>query len=90
MKKKHVPIRTCIGCGAKHPSHSMIRLKAVGGTVVRDSRQRTLPGRGCYVCRCEPCVEAALKKGSLARAFRRNIAYPPSKEGLLRGFDEKG
>lgn len=90
MKKRHVPIRTCIGCRQKNPAHMMMRLKAVRGTVILAARKDKHPGRGCYICRREECVRAALRERRLARALRQNIADPSLVEGLLRGSEKKG
>jgi uncharacterized protein len=90
MKRAHVPIRTCIGCRRKRPAWEMIRFKVLGDMVVVAERKRDYPGRGCYACRREECLEAALKKGSLSRALRRNIAGHPLKGELLRELEQKG
>jgi len=68
----------------------MIRFKVSGDTVVVAERKRDYPGRGCYACRREKCLEAALKKGCLSRALRRNITGHPLIEGLLRELEQKG
>lgn len=90
MKKGHVPLRTCIGCRQKRPGQEMIRITAVGDTVAVSPRKSKLPGRGCYVCPTEKCVEAALRRNNLSRALRKNIAVLPSKEELLREIEQKG
>jgi predicted RNA-binding protein YlxR (DUF448 family) len=68
----------------------MIRLKAKDDRIIVSSRNDKTPGRGCYACPDEKCVELALKRGSLARALRRKIVVPPSKEALLKGHEKKG
>jgi uncharacterized protein len=90
MKRGHIPVRQCIGCRVRRPAHEMIRLKASEGTVIVSSPQDRTPGRGCYTCPDEKCVELALKRGSLARALRGKILVPPSKEALLKGHEKKG
>lgn len=90
MKSGHVPIRQCIGCRERRPAHEMIRLTASEDTIVVSSRKDKAPGRGCYTCPNEKCVELALRKGSLARALRRKIMGPPSREALLKGHEKKG
>jgi len=66
----------------------MVRLKAANDTVVVATDDEGIPGRGCYVCPEEKCLEAALRKGCLSRALRTKIVDPPSKEGLLRGLEK--
>jgi predicted RNA-binding protein YlxR (DUF448 family) len=67
----------------------MVHLKAAEDTVVIVSPKEEIPGRGCYVCPEEKCVEAALERGRLSRALRRSIAKVPSKEALLKGQEQK-
>ncbi len=67
----------------------MIRLTAHEETVVVAQPKRNESGRGCYVCPREECIDAALKKGRLSKALRKNILVLPSKEGLLRGLEQK-
>jgi uncharacterized protein len=90
MKKGHVPIRTCVGCGRKRPAVEMVRIKASNDTIVVAHGKDSLPGRGCYLCPAAKCVEAALKKGRIARALRREVIDIPSKEELLRRLEQKG
>ncbi|MBN1106887.1 MAG: YlxR family protein [Deltaproteobacteria bacterium] len=65
----HVPVRTCICCGAKRSKVALLRLVLDDeGYVVKDEPMER-PGRGAYVCRSESCLKS-LPKGRLERAFR--------------------
>jgi predicted RNA-binding protein YlxR (DUF448 family) len=88
MKRGHVPIRQCIGCRRKRPASELMRFKAIGETVIVSPPRDKTPGRGCYICPQEECLEAALKKGCLSRALRRTVVVPP-KQGLLKGLEQK-
>lgn len=91
MKRGHVPIRMCIVCRTKRPANELLRLKAIADTVVVSDRKGQHPGRGCYICPTELCVDSVLKKrGLLQRALRLEFVSSPSKEALLKGFDKKG
>jgi len=68
----------------------MIRLRALENEVIVSDKKAKFGGRGCYVCARSECIDAALKKGRLARALRTNVASPPSQEALLRALEEKG
>ena len=69
-----VPSRTCLGCRQAHPKDRLVRLVRLGsGTVVVDASARA-GGRGAYVCPESACVEQALIRGRLARAFRKPCA----------------
>ena len=72
------PERTCIGCRAVGPASEMLRLVAPDGRVhafVRGCKAASPPtgklGRGAWVHR--DCLAEAIKKGSMARAFRRQV-----------------
>jgi len=71
------PERTCIGCGARCPASDMVRLVAPVGQagVLAVGRTGTMPkgklGRGAWLH--AGCLGIALKRGAMARAFRRRI-----------------
>jgi len=65
----HVPVRTCVACGAKGAKFDLVRLALdpVDGLIRVDARQQ-LPGRGAYVCAgCRPGLRDNKR---LRRAFR--------------------
>jgi predicted RNA-binding protein YlxR (DUF448 family) len=68
----------------------LLHLKVANDLVVLVAANENVPGRGCYACPEEKCLEKALNKGRLERALRRKIAVAPSKEELLRGLEKKG
>jgi uncharacterized protein len=67
------PVRSCAGCHARDLQAALLRLALVDGRVTADPRRR-LPGRGAYVHRQAACVERAIKRGGLARAFRAQLS----------------
>jgi predicted RNA-binding protein YlxR (DUF448 family) len=77
--KGHVPIRTCVSCGAKQGKGELIRLALNRrGQVIRDD-QGTLQGRGAYVCKSASCRERLIRNRRLGRCFRigKTIAINP-------------
>jgi hypothetical protein len=64
----HVPLRTCVGCGGRAPKRELLRLVLVDGRI-RPDVGAVAPGRGAYVHRERACVEAAIARGTLARAL---------------------
>ena len=68
----------------------MLHFKVIEDAVVLVAGNENVPGRGCYACPEEKCLEKALNKGRLERALRRKISAAPSKEGLLGGLEKKG
>ncbi len=69
--KGHIPVRTCISCGAKRGKKELVRLiMDARGLIVRDDRGKGR-GRGAYVCRNNLCLEKLEKENRLKRAFRK-------------------
>ena len=58
----------CIGCGAKRPKQTLVRMVAFDGRVEVDGRQRA-PGRGAYVCSAA-CAQKAVAKKAFGRALK--------------------
>ena len=74
MKSQPGPVRTCLGCRARKSQLRLRRLALVqgpeGSRVVWDEN-RTRGGRGAWLCLNKAdCLEKALRKKVLARAFR--------------------
>ena len=69
--KGHIPIRTCISCGAKKSKDGLIRLIVdEKGQIIRDHNGRR-EGRGAYVCKKNrSCQEHLSKNKRLNKTFR--------------------
>jgi len=66
------PIRTCIGCRARAPRAELLRIaRAPDGA--RADLEATAAGRGSYIHRDPDCIEAAFRRGALARALRTGL-----------------
>ncbi len=73
--QKKIPIRRCVGCGEGKPKKELVRVvRAADGTVKLDLTGR-LAGRGAYLCSNAACLQRAVKRKSLQRAFEAEI--PP-------------
>ncbi len=78
------PERTCIGCGARRPKRTLIRLALMEEGRVRVDAQQTSPGRGAYLCG-GGCLGAAAKRRAFQRAFRGKAALDlPFLEAALK------
>ncbi|RMG60274.1 MAG: DUF448 domain-containing protein [Deltaproteobacteria bacterium] len=57
MKKRHVPERSCAGCGAKKEKGKLLRfaIKRKEGRILFDERQK-IEGRGIYSCPDPKCL----------------------------------
>ena len=73
MASKHVPQRTCAGCGRKTGKRELVRIvRAASGDVVMDPTGK-LAGRGAYLCSDGACWESALKRRRLEHNLRTPI-----------------
>ncbi|MGD9705419.1 MAG: YlxR family protein [Acidimicrobiia bacterium] len=78
------PHRTCIGCRRVAPAGELVRCATIDPDLVVLSR--TAPGRGAWLCPSTACFEAATKRRSFERAFRRSVS--PRALGELRSTFE--
>jgi len=82
--------RTCIGCRQVRPKSVLVRLvRQADGRVGVDWSGRA-PGRGAYVCPGRTCVEAALKRGRLAHAFRSEAEGAPDLLAWAQSLIQRG
>ncbi|MFN3975421.1 MAG: RNase P modulator RnpM [Dehalococcoidia bacterium] len=78
---RHIPLRSCAGCGAKRSKREMVRIvRLPSGEVVVDLTGKR-PGRGTYLCPILSCWENALKRGRLEHALRGTLS-PQAREAL--------
>ena len=66
------PVRTCVGCRARASKAELLRVARTPDGV-RTDPEAVAPGRGAYVHRDPGCIEAALRRGALARALRMGL-----------------
>jgi len=82
MRRKHVPQRTCVGCGETRSKRELTRIvRMPDGTVDIDPTGKK-PGRGAYLCKRVRCWEQALVKGTINRAL--NVAIGDDVKAKLR------
>ena len=62
-------VRTCVGCRARAPRTTLLRVVAVDSTLVPDERA-SMPGRGAWVHETRECVDAAIRRRAFVRALR--------------------
>ena len=63
------PIRTCVGCRTRAAASGLLRVVAVGGTLVPDPG-RQHPGRGAWVHPDLGCLRLAERRRAFPRALR--------------------
>lgn len=69
---KKVPMRRCVGCMESKPQSQLIRIVRTTEGMIIDLEEKS-PGRGCYLCRNQGCLEKALKKNGFARSFKSSV-----------------
>ena len=72
MTEIRTPMRRCIGCMTSYPKDTLIRIAYHDGVLTVDEDGRA-PGRGVYLCRNGECVNTAVKRKALNRAFKKNF-----------------
>ena len=70
--KGHIPIRTCISCGAKRPKHELIRISMDTAGRLKKDFSGKMPGRGAYVCQRRSCQHQLSRHKGLNKVFRTN------------------
>ncbi len=82
MKSKHVPMRTCVGCGETFPKKTLLRLSFMDETGLKFDPTGKSPGRGFYICPKMGCLEKAMKNKNWAKKF--NLSLSPDLVSELR------
>jgi len=73
-RPKHVPLRTCVGCGNVAAKRALIRVVSTSlGQVLPDPTGKK-PGRGAYLCPNPQCWDQAVKKGRLERSLKTKLS----------------
>jgi predicted RNA-binding protein YlxR (DUF448 family) len=62
------PVRTCVGCRARAPRSSLLRVIAADSSLVVDE-QASLPGRGAWLHPAQECLDVAITRRAFARAL---------------------
>lgn len=74
MKRRHVPMRMCVGCQEMKPKRELVRIvRTPEGEVLVDPTGKK-SGRGAYVCPDESCLEKAVKARRLEKALGKEVS----------------
>ena len=87
MRRRHVPLRTCIACRQSRDKRELIRLVRTpeGELVIDETGKRN--GRGAYLCRQQTCWETALQGNQVSRALK--IEVGEDERRVLRDWLER-
>ncbi len=81
---RHVPQRTCIGCGQTNTRRGLVRLVRLPEQRVGIDHTGKQNGRGAYLCHAPACWQAALKRRKVERALRIPQLHPDDRVDLER------
>ncbi|MEG0730600.1 hypothetical protein SAMN02745196_00339 [Clostridium collagenovorans DSM 3089] len=73
MKQKKIPQRMCIGCMEMKPKKELIRVVKNSEDEICVDLTGKKPGRGAYICKCNECLEKAIKSNRLAKNLSHKI-----------------
>lgn len=68
--KGHVPVRTCVSCGAKRSKKEMLRFILSQDKRLHRDDSGHVAGRGAYACRESSCIEALVNRKRVDTVFR--------------------
>lgn len=89
-KAKHIPVRTCVGCGEKKAKPELLRIvRGIDGGIFLDPSGKK-SGRGAYICFNLNCLEKALKKKAIQRSLRVDNVDSSIIEELRKLITERG
>jgi len=87
VRRRHVPLRTCIACRQSKDKRELIRLVRTpeGKLVVDETGKQN--GRGAYLCRQQACWKTALQGNQVSRALKIEIGE--NERQVLQAWMEK-
>lgn len=92
MRSNNIPLRKCVGCGARKPKSDLIRIvkKEENGKINIFVSSGHAEGRGAYICRSVDCLIKAKKARRLERAFsgRVDLSVYDDVEKLVNGSEQ--
>jgi len=81
----HVPLRTCVGCGARAPQSALVRFTATAAGLHADVGRRAA-GRGAYLHSAPTCWTAFVRRRGPVRSLRLTPAAA-QREHLVAQLD---
>jgi len=71
-KKKHIPLRKCVGCQQMLPKSELVRIVKTEEGLKIDPTGKA-DGRGAYVCTDGECLKKIVKTKRLEKVFHTQI-----------------
>ena len=73
VKRKRVPMRTCVSCGMKTAKRELLRIVSSQDGQIAVDLGGKLNGRGAYLCMECRCVPESLRRGRLEHSLKTRI-----------------
>ena len=73
VKRKRIPLRTCVSCGLKTAKRELLRIVSSPDGQVAVDRGGKLNGRGAYLCIECRTVPESLRRGRLEHSLKTRI-----------------
>ena len=73
VKRKRIPLRTCVSCGLKTAKRELLRVVSSSDGQIAVDPGGKLNGRGAYLCRECRSVPESLKRGRLEHSLKARI-----------------
>lgn len=73
MKKKKVPLRTCIACKEIKTKDELIRIARTPENLVKVDFTGKVDGRGVYFCRNGECFEKAIERQTISKHLKQPV-----------------
>lgn len=87
MPLKHIPVRTCCGCGRKGGKREMVRIvRSPQGSISVDTTGKAA-GRGAYLCEDVSCWKVGVNQNRLER--RLNTTMGANQRTKLLNYAEE-
>jgi len=71
---RHIPRRTCVGCGQEKPKRELIRIVRTPDGAVEVDTTGKKSGRGTYLCASQSCWEQGLGKKRVDHGLRTSLS----------------
>jgi predicted RNA-binding protein YlxR (DUF448 family) len=74
VRRKHVPLRTCIACRQNRGKRDLVRVVRTPASGVQVDLTGKVAGRGAYLCRARSCWAQALGGRKLDAALKTTLS----------------
>jgi len=74
LRKRKIPLRTCVGCGEQKPKRELIRIVRTPEGQVEIDPTGKKSGRGTYICPQRSCLQKAIKGKKIERSLKHEIS----------------